>query len=898
MSTMNLSRMFNPESVAVIGASERGGSVGESLMRNLVSGTLNKDVFPVNPNYDNIMGIPAVSCIADIPQPVDLAVIATPIQQVPDIVRACGDKGISGAVVISAGGKETGIKGKEIEARIKHAAAQSGIRIIGPNCLGIANTQTGLNASFMHQFPLPGRMAFLSQSGAVCTSVLDLSLKENVGFSHFISLGSMLDVDFADMIDYLGAQSHVDSIILYMETMTNIRNFMSAARAVSRIKPIIALKSGRSAAGAKAAASHTGALAGEDSVYDAAFKRAGILRVNEFDELFNCAEFLAKQPRPKGGRLAIITNAGGPGVMAVDALSHLGLTPAELSEGTIQALDTALQKQWSRANPVDILGDSSPEQYIRAADICSRAPGVDGLLMICSPVGTFDPCHLADPLSRFLTDVRCPVFTTWIGGSRMDRARSIFNANGVITYDTPEKAVRAFANLYQYGRNIDMLHEIPVRKDKNLVIDRDGADAVIRQNLAMNRTFMNEHDAKNLLACYGIPVNRTALAADADEAGRMAAEIGFPVALKVSSEDIIHKSDAGGVILNLTHADAVKDGFHTIMENAARAFPEADIAGVSVQAMAPAPDYELIVGAKRDSQFGPVILFGMGGVMTEIYRDSALSLPPLNHALAREAILRTRISRVLKGFRHIKPVRMSQVEEILIRVSRLVTDFPEIRELDINPLMVRDGELTGVDARIQIEKTSQASPAHLIISPYPAWQETECLTAANEKVFIRPVIPSDAHPMISFFSDLSPQSIYYRFFSPIKQLSKEMLIKFTQIDYDREVALVALTPSSLGEKMIGVARIIFLPDGKTGEFAIILADYWHGKGVGAALLKRCLAFSKKCGLKTVYGLVMNENTQMIKLGKKLGFTIRRDPDSYDIELSIDLDTLDMMIDAA
>ncbi|WDP87969.1 MAG: bifunctional acetate--CoA ligase family protein/GNAT family N-acetyltransferase [Desulfobacter sp.] len=891
MSTANLARMFDPGTIAVIGASEKKGRVGQAIVQNLITHTFEKDIFPVNPNYSNIMGIPALAKVQQIPKDIDLAIIATPISQVPKIIAACGEKNAAGAVIVSAGGKETGPKGRAIEEKIKGAAIEAGMRIIGPNCVGIANTLNGLNASFMHLFPPAGRIAFLSQSGAVCTSVLDLALAENVGFSHFVSLGSMLDVDFADMIDFLGTQPKVESIVMYMENMTHIRNFMSAARAVSRIKPIIVLKSGRSPAGARAAASHTGAMAGEDRVYDAAFKRAGILRVDEFDQLFDCARLLARQQRPRGKNLAIITNAGGPGVMAVDALARYGLEPARLSQKTIERLDHGLAKEWSRANPVDILGDATPEQYLRAAEICSRAPEVDGLLLLCSPVGTFDPLVLATPLAEWIKKVQCPVFTSWIGVIRMDEARQTFNENGGTTFDTPEKAVRAFAGLYQYGRNIDMLHEIPVRRDKKRKIDFKAARIIIEENLDRDQRFLSEVQTKALLGCYGIPVNRTKMASTPEQAAQAASQLGFPVALKISSPDIVHKSDAGGVVLNLVDAKEVRAAFARIMENTAKAFPKARIDGVCVQTMAPMGDYEIIVGAKKDDQFGPVLVFGMGGVMTEIFQDTALGLPPLNPALAREVINATKISKAIKGFRHLKAVNAEQAEEILIRTGRLVTDFPQIKELDINPLVVKDGNLMAVDARIRVEKTSTISPDHLIISPYPAWQEACFKTVDDEKIIVRPIRPDDGGPMISFFSDLSRETVYSRFFSPIKQLSKSMLIKLTQIDYDREVALVAFAPDLSGDQIIGAARVISLTDGETGEFAIVLADPWQGKGVGAGLLKRCLAFSQRVGLKTVYGLVLNENTQMRKLGKKLGFQIKKAPDSCDIELRIDLETL-------
>lgn len=888
MGTLNLHRMFNAASIAVIGASERKGSVGESIMKNLVEKGYKGNIYPVNPNHKTIMGITAFPNVGAINRETDLAVVATPIAMAPEIVADCAKASIAGCVVISAGGKETGAPGVAIERSILDAAKPSGIRVIGPNCLGIINTAVNLNASFAHQLPLPGRIAFLSQSGAVCTSVLDLAMREKVGFSHFVSLGSMADVDFADMIDYLGTIKEVDSIVMYVENITNIRNFMSAARSVSRIKPIIALKSGRSAAGARAAASHTGAMAGDDAIYDAAFRRAGILRVNDFEELFDCAEFLAKLQRPKGGRLAVVSNAGGPGVMAVDALERQGVEPALLSRETLSKLDAILPQGWSRQNPVDILGDTSPEQYMEAARICIEAEETDGLLLIFAPVGLFDATTLATPLAQFLKESTFPVFTAWMGGTNIDKARKIFNEAGVVTYDSPERGVRAFMNLYRYGNNLDMLNEIPIRRDRRLLIDRERAAGIIKAALAENNMEFTEVEAKDLLRAYGIPVNACLLAETADKAAELAGQMGSSVALKVCSRDLLHKSDVGGVKLNLTGEKEVRQGFQDIMASVVEYDPTAHILGVTVQPMAPAGDYELIFGAKKDASFGPVLLFGMGGVLTEVFRDTAIGLPPLNVALAKTLVSDTKISRVFEGFRNISAVNITLVEDILIRLGRLVTDFPEIDELDINPVLVSQGHLLAVDARVVIKPVDILSPMHLVISSYPWEQETEDTTVDGNRIRIRPIRPEDANLMIEHFNSLSPRSIYQRFFFPMKQLSRAQLIKMTQIDYDREVALIALMDTPQGERMTGVGRVISESNGRTAEFAVVVADQWQGKGIGASLLKRCLKIAKQKGLETVWGLVIAENVQMLKLGKKLGFKVKRISGSSEYELNINL----------
>lgn len=807
----------------MIGAGDERHRAGRTLMRNLIEGGFKGAVYPVNPDHAKIASMPAAKNIHDIQGIVDLAVVTAPIDQVPQIIEACAQKGVAGAVVISGGGRETGEQGARIEQQIKDAAGSSGMRIIGPNCMGIAHPPLNLNATYMPGTPAKGRVAFLSQSGSVCASVVDLAEKEHLGFSHIVNLGSMLDVDFADMIDYLGDERGVDSIIMYMENMTRIRNFMSAARAVSRIKPIICLKAGRSAAGAWAASFHTGALAGKDAIYDIAFERAGILRVDTFEQLFDFTRILATRQRPTGRRLAIVTNAGGPGVMAVDALSSFDFEPAVLSIQTIEALESALEKPWSNTNPVDVQADASCAQIARAVTIAAQAPEVDGVLMIHSPVDHFAPADLAQVLAIQISSLPRPVFTAWLGGSSMDKARQILNEKEGLTYDTPEKAVQAFAGLYRHSRNIDMLNEIPVRRDIKLKINHDQAGSIIESHLKNDQCLLPETYVQTVLNAYGIPVSR------------------------------------------------------------------AEPSGDNV----PAPDYELYVGAKLDARFGPVIKFGIGGAMSEIYRDTALTLPPLNSALAARAINATKIAKALKGLLGFKAVDRELVETLLIRVSRLVTDFPQIRELEINPIAVTDGRLVGRNARIHLAPPPAATPDHLVISPYPAWQEQLYTTQESEQVLIRPVKPEDADPMLEFFESLSTQTIYLRFFTPLKQLSRRMLIQLTQIDYDREIALVAWFPAQTGEKIIGTARIIFNANGTEGEFAIMLADSWQGKGIGAALLKSCLAFSKRYGLKRVFGVVLRENKQMLRLADKLGFKKVGTPASGEIELIIDIDKLDL-----
>jgi acetyltransferase len=888
MSLLYLDKIFQPRSIAVVGASERPATVGSAIMRNLIEEGFSGSIYPVNPKHRQLWNRKAFVSLTDLDGQADLAVVAAPIAAVPEIMQDCIAAGIHAAVIISAGGKETGPKGAAIEARIKEVVKGSDIRIIGPNCLGVINTGNRLNASFASGMPIAGRLAFVSQSGAICTSISDYALKERIGFSHVISLGSMLDVDFGDIIDYLGTDPSVGSIVMYIESLSRIRNFMSAARAVSRIKPIIALKAGRTRAGARAAASHTGALAGEDTVYDAAFMRAGIVRVKTFEELFDCAEFIAKLPKPTGPGLAIVTNAGGPGVMAADALSDYGVEPATLSAGTIARLSEFLPPHWSHGNPVDMIGDSTLLTYSRVVDILLEAKEVNGLLIMLAPQGIIDPTALAECLAERLKGKSLPVFTAWLGGLSVEKGREILNRAGLTTFDSPERAVRAFMDLWRYSKNQTMLQETPSRLPERLTFDRGAARRLIDTALGRENGLMTEAEAKALLCAYGIPVNPTVLARDTAQAVAAARQSGYPVVLKICSHQISHKSEVSGVVLDLATENEVETAFSQIMDNARRAAPQAIVEGVTVQPMVRGGGYELILGAKKDKDFGPVILFGMGGIMTEVLRDRAIALPPLNRLLSRRLMEETKVFRILKGFRNRAPANMALLEEILIRLSQLVIDFAEIEELDINPLMAVDDLAMAVDARVVVKPAPVPAPLHLTISPYPQELESRIQLAEVGELFIRPIRPEDAQLLLELFDSLSAQSVYFRFFSPIKRLPHSMLARFTQIDYDREIALVALRESGGVEKMLGVARIIEQPRQRQAEFAVVVADRWHGKGIGAQLLKRCLSIAKERHLEKITGTVLSENTQMLALGRKLNFTVKRVPEADQYELTIDL----------
>ena len=887
MSVENMDKIFQPKSIAVVGASERQGSVGAALMHNLLDLGFPGDIYPINPNHNKIWKLSAYPSIKELNTPVDLAVVATPIVSVPQIVRDCVALKVGGLVIISAGGKEIGEEGKKLEAAIRKEAGRSGLRIIGPNCVGIMAGRSKLNASFANQMPLPGKMAFVSQNGAICTAILDLSIKENIGFSYFVSLGDMLDVDFGDMIDYLGGEPEVSSIVMYVESLTHSRKFMSAARAVSRVKPIIALKAGRTRAGALAAASHTGALAGEDSVYDAAFQRAGILRVKTFEELFDCAELLAKQPKPIGPGLAIITNAGGLGVMAADALSDYGYEPVALSAETIKGLDKILPPYWSKRNPIDILGDFTPDLYRKVVETCLDAKEVNGILIMSAPQALADNAEVATATVDLIREKSFPIFTSWVGGADMQKGRDIFNQAGIPTFDTPERAVRAFMDIVRFSQNIEMLQQIPSRLPRQLEFDREKAQTLIQAGLKTENHLLTEMESKALLSAYGIPASRVETAATRAEAVKIAKNMGFPVVLKINSRDITHKSDAKGVLLDLKNSQEVSIGFEQIIQNAKSYNSKANLEGVTIQPMIKHTDLELILGAKKDRDFGPVILFGMGGVLTEVLKDRAIALPPLNRLLARRLMQQTQVYQLLQGYRNIPPANLELLEEILIRLAHLVTDFSEIQELDINPLVVTENGFIAIDARILLRFSQTQAPLHLVISSYPDQYEEHATTNTGVDIFIRPIRPEDAPLLVKFFESLSPRSVYLRFFTPMKRLPHKMLARFTQIDYDRHIALVALTESEMNEKMLGVARVISLRNLEEAEFSVAVDDPWQGKGIGAALLQRCLFIAKERGIQKVMGTVLAENTQMLALGRKLGFNIKKEQDVPEYELSID-----------
>lgn len=907
----SLDPFFKPQSVAVVGASATTGSVGSILMRNLLENQFGGVVYPVNPKRKSIHGVLCYRSLRDIPEVVDLAVIATPAATVPATIQECVDLGVQAAIIISAGFSELGTQGKALEQQIADIA-RGKMRLVGPNCLGIirpfaeraaaakggagqtpaaAQVEAGLNASFASSMARPGRVALLSQSGAICTSILDWARESHIGFSAFVSVGTMLDVDFADLLDYFGDDPDTRSIVLYMESVGDVRKFVSAARAVARAKHVIVVKAGRHEAAARAAASHTGALAGSDAVFDAAIRRAGVLRVSTIPDLFNMAEILAHQSPPRGPALAIVTNAGGPGVMATDALMTAGGQLATLSPESLAALNGILPPFWSHANPIDVLGDATPDRYRLAVDIVARDPGVDGLLILLTPQAMTDPTETARQLAPF-GKLNKPVLASWMGGSDVRPGRGILGQSGVAQFDSPEAAIRAFLHMVQYRRNQELLYERPAALPEDWAPDQKRVRALIDGARKAGRSLLTEVEAKLLLGAYGIPVVSTAVAKTPDMAVTIAGRMGYPVVLKLFSETITHKSDAGGVQLNLADETAVRQAFARIQENCARyaeihQLPPDSFQGVTVQPMVKLKGYELIVGSSVDVQFGPTILFGAGGVLVEVVKDSALALPPLNSTLARRLIERTQIFKALQGVRGQKPVPLDQLETLLVRFSYLLCDFLEIQEVDINPLLASPDGLVALDARVLLAPPGMTT--RLTIEPYPNQYTTAWHLRDGTPITIRAIRPEDEPLIIAHHAALSERSIRMRFFSMVKALSRESLIRLCHLDYAREMALVAERRDPNGHpELIGVARYYMNPETRVAEFAVVVRDQYQGQGLGQHLMERLIAVARDRGVKKLVGLVLRENTGMLALAKELGFSEPRDRDQESVAVELEL----------
>ncbi len=886
MPTKGLKNIFYPEAIAVIGASNEPGSVGQSLIKNLIGHGYTGTIYPVNIKHDSIQGIHAYKNVKDIPRKVDMALIAVPAQHVPSVVQECGELGIKGVIIISAGFKETGPEGLKLEKQVLDIATKYSVRIIGPNCLGIINPRIKLNASFAIGMPLEGNIAFISQSGALCSSIIDWANDRGIGFSYFVSIGSMLDVDYGDLIDFFGRDPKTTSIVIYMESIKNAKKFMSAASGFAKQKPIVIVKSGRFEEGRKAVVSHTGAIAGSDDVYTAAFKRAGIVRVTEIDELFDISEKLAKGPLPNGPNIAVITNAGGPGVMATDKIIELNGALANISKECVERLNNVLPPAWSKGNPLDVLGDAGPDRYSAALLECIKSKDVDSIIVMLTPQSGTDVMAVAQAVTKTWEGSKKPITACWMGGKTVRAARKYLREKGIPVYTTPEKAVVPLISGYNYLRNLELLHETPEELTKGISPDKEKLNKIIAENMEQKHYVLSERESKEFLKEYGITTNHALLAKTSDEAVKHANEMGYPVVLKIDSPQITHKTDAGGVILSIYGDDEVIKSFDRIIKNAQNYNPNAVIRGVSVMPMIEDRGFELLLGSKRDEVFGQVIVFGAGGTLVEVVRDRSIGLPPLNQTLARRIMEDTKAYTLLKkGSRDRQPADLIEIEKAIINFSQMIIDYPQIIEVDINPLLATPDRVMALDARIVLDPENKAKKhEHLCIVPYPR-EFIEEHNLKGGKVLIRPIKPEDEPGVKKLFQSFSERTMHFRFFHAIKDISHEMLVRYCHTDYDREIVFVAEHENGL----VGMCRLMFDPGEEYhAEFSVVVTDSWQNKGLGSILVDKILQVAKVKNLERVYATVIKENAAMKHLAKIKGFRIEPTEDIQIDTLLIDL----------
>ena len=874
---------FKPRSVAVVGASDRAGSVGRTVLWNLLSNPFGGTVYPVNSKRNNVLGVRAYANLAALPEKVDLAVVVTPAPTVPGVMRECAAAGVRGVIIISAGFKEIGPEGAKLEREVMTIAREARIRVIGPNCLGVMNPCTRLNATFAGSMAHKGNVAFLSQSGALLTAILDWSLEANVGFSAFASLGSMLDVGFGDLIDYLARDPHTKSILIYMESIGDARAFLSAARSVALQKPIIVIKAGRTAPAALAAASHTGSLTGSDEVLTAAFRRSGVLRVDSIADLFYMADTLAKQPRARGNRLTILTNAGGPGVLATDALVSGGGELTLLSPAAKEKLDGFLPCAWSHGNPVDILGDADPERYAKALEIAGDDPNSDGLLVVLTPQDMTEPTQTADRLRPYAHRTSGkPVLASWMGGLDVAAGKRILSEAGIPAFAYPDTAARIFNYMWKYSYNLRGLYETPaLAEDPAGEAGKLEARAMVKAIRAEGRTLLTEVESKRLLTLHGIPCVETRLSLTADEAVRNADAVGYPVVVKLNSRTITHKTDVGGVKLDLLDAAAVRGAFESIRSSVAAAGKAEAFEGVTVQQMVRLGGYELIFGSSIDPQFGPVLLFGSGGTLVEVYKDRSLGLPPLNTTLARRMMERTRVYEALRGVRGQKPIDLGALEKLLVRFSQLVAGEPAIQEIDINPLLASSERIVALDARIVLHgpDVPDSKLPGTAIRPYPAQYVRKVRCRNGEELTVRPIRPEDEPKMVQFHSVLSEESVYLRYAGFMKldgRVAHERLARICFIDYDREMALVVEREGKDGKPstLIAVGRLAREPGTREAEFALLVSDALQSQGLGFALLSQLIEVGRDWGLERITAEILRRNDPMQRLCRRLGFALQ------------------------
>ncbi|MBU1191943.1 MAG: bifunctional acetate--CoA ligase family protein/GNAT family N-acetyltransferase [Gammaproteobacteria bacterium] len=869
-----LDRLFHPRAVAVFGASERPESVGGRVYANLLAAGFNGSVFPINPKHRSLGEQTCYATLGEVGAPVDLAVIATPARTIPDIMRDCGEHGVHVVIVLSAGFE--GKDGHASQALLLQAAQPYGMRVLGPNCLGLIRPRLNLNATFSKGNARPGHLALVSQSGALCTAILDWAEAREIGFSAVVSLGDAIDVDFGDLLDFLALDTETHAILLYVEGMNHARRFMSGLRSAARVKPVIVVKSGRHGAGTRAAQSHTAALVGADDVFDAALRRAGVVRAHSIEQLFAAAQLLSSHHRMRGDRLAIVTNGGGPAVMAVDRSADLGLQLAELSPATLRALDKLLPTTWPRANPVDILGDAGAERYGEAVRLCLADPAINGLLVMLTPQAMTDPLACAQAVVEAAAGQDKPVLACWMGEVQVESARDLLSHHHIPNFAFPEGAVEAFAYLASYQQNQQLLLQVPAPLAARSAPDLQGVRLIIEGALAEHRKELNGNEAKAVLHAFGIPTNFAVAAHTAGEALVAAETIGFPVALKIDSPDISHKSDVNGVRLHINSAEHVRRSYQELVTAVQLERPNARINGVTVEAMHHKPHgRELLIGVVRDPAFGPAITFGAGGTSVEVLRDRAIALPPLNSYVAQDLMRQTRVFHLLQEFRNLPAADLDALEQVLLKVSELVCEVPEINELDINPLILDEHGALAVDARIAIGYRAPGPNryAHMAIHPYPAQLVSLSQLPDGTDLTIRPIRPEDAQIEQAFVRGLSPQAKYFRFMQSLQELSREELIRLTQLDYHRDLALIATVITAGTEQEIGVARYAMNPDGDSCEFALVVADAWQHRGIGSRLMRALMDAARARGFRSMEGEVLGSNQGMLDLVRELGFSV-------------------------
>ncbi len=879
MRLTDLDRLFEPDSIAVFGASDRPGSVGNRVYRNILAGGYKGGCYAINPKHAKVAGKPCYKSLQELGRPLDLVVIASPARSAIEILEQCGEFGVKAAVVHSAGFAETGDFGAQLQERLVETARMNRIRVLGPNCMGIMRPGHGLNATFGGDLIRPGDVALVSQSGAICSAMLDWSGTRQLGFSAVVSLGAASDVDFGDVLDYLALDPKTHSILLYVEGIQQSRRFMSGLRAAARLKPVIVVKAGRYPAGSRAAKSHTGSMVGSDEVFNAVLQRAGAVRVHAVEQLFAAAQVFGTGKRVHGSRCTIITNGGGPGVLAADRAVELELQMPEVSEGTRKRLREVLPAHWSDGNPVDIMGDAPPERFRDTVDACLDDPEVDGVVVLLTPQAMTKPTEAAQMVVDVAKTKTKPVLSCWMGATQVAEAHRVLAAAGVPHFDSPEVAVEAFSYLAAYHRHQQLLMQVPGPLSRQEVPDVEGARLIIEGVLAEGRYSLGTLEAKAILSAFNIPTMQAVHARTANEALMAAQVLSFPVVMKINSPDIRHKSDVEGVRLNIHDAQSVRRTFSELIERASKLRPDARIDGITVEHMAPTrAARELMIGVTRDPIFGPVISFGAGGTEVEVLQDRALALPPLNHFIINNMIDHTRVARLMGAFRHMPPMNREALGRILLRVSEMICELPEIVEIDINPLIGNDTGVVAVDVRINVEYRAPQAPryAHMAIHPYPSHMIERVQLPDGTDLTIRPIQPEDAEMEQEFVRGLSQQTKYFRFMQALKELTPEMLVRFTQIDYDREMALIGVVRKEKGDEQVGVARYMTRPGGDRCEFAIVISDQWRGRGIGSRLMRSLMQNARDRGLKVMEGEVLSANTRMLELMKSLGFGIERD----------------------